>query len=145
MYAADVIDREPPRWEQSVREVALVALQAAVLTRRIFLPAARSSDLSPAQWQLLLALALTDTARYSHHAPSLESLAVQLSLDREEAHELLFGLISSELVVPVERLEEDDVPQFRLSDRGWALARAYVERAGRFLPGWPPPRTPVSG
>ena len=37
------------------REVALVALQAAVLSRRIFLPAAEPSDLGPEQWQVLIA------------------------------------------------------------------------------------------
>lgn len=132
---------EPPRWDQSLREVGLVALQAAVLTRRIFLPVAGRDDLAPEQWQLLLALALTDTAACSQPAASLESLAIQLSLDRENAHELLFALTSNDLVV-AEEADEDDTPRFRLSQQGWVAARAYTERAGRFLPGWPPERRP---
>jgi hypothetical protein len=136
-----VVDSDPPRWDQSFREVGLVALQAAVLTRRIFLPAAGRDDLAPEQWQILLALALTDTAPYEQPAASVESLAVQLSLDREHAHELLFELLSDSLVVAVEEDEEHSA-RFRLSKRGWAAARAYTERAGQFLPGWPPERGP---
>jgi DNA-binding MarR family transcriptional regulator len=129
----------PPRWDRSLREVGLVALQAAVLTRRIFLPATRRDDLTPEQWQLLLALALTDTASYEVSSPSLESLAVQLSLDQEYARELLYALRSAALVV-TEIEPDDDTVRFRLSERGWAAARSYTQRAGRFLPGWPPPR-----
>jgi hypothetical protein len=136
-----VVYSEPPRWDQSLREVGLVALQAAVLTRRIFLPATGRDDLAPEKWQMLLALALTDTAPYEHPTASVESLAVQLSLDRDYAHELLFGLASDDLVVAAEE-DEDDPPRFRLSQRGWEAARAYTERAGRFLPGWPPERRP---
>ena len=33
---------------------------------------------------------------------------------------------------------EDDPVEFHLSARGWAAAREAIERAGRFLPGWPP-------
>ena len=134
-----MLDFEPPRWDRSLREVGLVALQASVLTRRIFLPAAGRDDLAPEQWQLLLALALTDTAPYEISAPSLESLAVQLSLDREYAHELLYALMSADLVVAANELD-DDTARFRLSEGGWAAARTYTERAGRFLPGWPPER-----
>jgi hypothetical protein len=32
-----------------------------------------------------------------------------------------------------------DPPRLRLSPSGWEAASAYTERAGRFLPGWPPP------
>ena len=139
-------DSQPPHWDQSFREVGLVALQAAVLTRRIFLPKAGRERLTPEQWQLLLALALIDTApsRYEHPTASVESLAIQLSLDREYTSDLLWELMSDGLVVAD---DEDPADPFRLrlSSRGWEAARAYIERAGRFLPGWPPqrwPRTP---
>jgi hypothetical protein len=125
-----------------LREVGLVALQAAVLTRRIFLPAHERGDLAPEQWQMLLALALTDTAPGGYPAASIESLAVQLSLDREDAHELLFALLSDGLVVAVEE-DDEDLARLQLSRRGWDAARAYTERAGRFLPGWPPNRRPA--
>lgn len=136
-----MVDSEPPRWDQSLREVGLIALQAAVLTRRIFLPAGGRHDLAPEQWQLLLALALTDTAPYAYPAASVESLAIQLSLHREHAHELLFALVLDDLVVAADE-DADDPAGFRLSERGWEAARAYTERAGRFLPGWPPERRP---
>ena len=136
-----MVQAEPPRWDQSFREVGLVALQAAVLTRRIFLPEAGPERLAPEQWQLLLALALTDTAPSSYEQPtaSVESLAVQLSLDRGYAHELLFALMSDGLVVAGDEAAEDPL-RLRLSSRGWDAAQAYIERAGRFLPGWPPER-----
>jgi hypothetical protein len=136
-----VIEPDPPRWDQSFREVGLVALQAAVLTRRIFLPPARRGDLAPEQWQMLLALSLADTAVYEHPAASVESLAAQLSLSREDAHLLLFDLLKNELVVAAE--DEQESVAIRLSQHGWDAARAYVERAGRFLPGWPPERRPL--
>ena len=112
-----MVDFEPPRWDRSLREVGLVALQASVLTRRIFLPAAGRDDRAPEQWQLLLALALTDTAPYEVSAPSLESLAVQLSLDREYAHELLYALMSADLVVAANELD-DDTSRFRRATDG---------------------------
>jgi hypothetical protein len=121
--------------------VGLVALQAAVLTRRIFLPAVGRHELAPEQWQLLLALALIETAPYEHPTASVESLAIQLTLDREYAHELLFALLSDGLVVAHEE-DEEDPPRFGLSSRGWEAARAYIERARQFLPGWPPASWP---
>jgi hypothetical protein len=126
-----------PQWEPSRREVGLVALQAAVLTRRIFLPAVGRGELTPEQWQIVIALALIDSAPTPYEDPSasLESLTVTLSLDRDHAHELLFGLMTAELV---EADTEDDETRFRLSARGWEAAGAYVDRAGMFLPGWPP-------
>ena len=138
-----MIGSQPPQWDQSFREVGLVALQAAVLTRRIFLPEAGPDRLSPEQWQLLLALALIDTAPSpdAHPTASVESLAIQLSLDREYAHELLFAMMSDGLVVADDEDAEDPL-RLRLSSRGWDAARAYIERAGRFLPGWPPERWP---
>jgi hypothetical protein len=138
-----VVDSQPPQWDQSFREVGLVTLQAAVLTRRIFLPAAGPDRLAPEQWQLLLALALIDTAPSPYEQPtaSVESLAIQLSLDREYAHELLFALMSDGLVVADDQDAEDPF-RLRLSRRGWDAARAYIERAGQFLPGWPPERWP---
>jgi hypothetical protein len=135
-----VVDPEPaqpgdagPHWDQSRREVGLVVLQAAVLTRRIFLPAAGSHDLAPEQWQLLIALALIDSAPYAHPTASAESLANQLTLDRDETHALLFSLLSDGLVVAEEEAEEAPA-RFRLSNRGWEAASSYIERAGRFLP-----------
>jgi DNA-binding MarR family transcriptional regulator len=128
---------EPPSWDPSLREVGLVALQAAVLTRRIFLPAVRPEDFTPEQWQMLLALALTDTAPDEYPAATAESLTAQLSLDRDLVHEVLFELARAGLLVAVEE-DDADAPLFRLSQRGWEAARAYTERAGRFLPGWPP-------
>jgi len=143
-----VDDDDPPRWSRPRREVALVALQAAVLTRRIFLPAAGRRDLAPEQWQLLLALALIESAEYEDPATSVESLAHQLTLDREHAHELLFALVTDGLVLVEDEEDEEDeeLPQFWLSDEGWDAADAYIERARRFLPGWPPkPRSHTPG
>ena len=134
-----MVDSEPPPWDQSRREVGLVALQAAVLTRRIFLPAVGRHELAPEQWQILLALALIDSAPYEHATASVESLANQLTLDREYAHELVFALMSDGLVLGEEEQDEDP-PRLRLSARGWEAVGAYLERARRFLPGWPPKR-----
>jgi hypothetical protein len=49
-------------WDPAFREVGLVALQAAVLTRRIFMPRTRPGEWLPEQRQMLMALALIDSA-----------------------------------------------------------------------------------
>jgi hypothetical protein len=123
-----------PQWDQSFREVSLVALQAAALTRRIFLPEAGPDRPVPEQWQLVIALALIDTASppYEHPAASVESLAIQPSLDREYAHELLFALMSDGLVVADDEDAEDPL-RLRLSSRGLGRrARGY--RTGQPVP-----------
>lgn len=128
------------------REVALVALQAAVLTRRIFLPAARASDLGPEQWQILIAVALhEDTADAEPPSATAVSLATLLTLDREHVDALLFALHASGHLAAVrdeQGAEEDEPPRFELTARGHAAVAGYVRRAGRFLPGWPPAGSP---
>lgn len=130
-------DADPPIWDQPFREIGLVALQAAVLARRIFTPPARHGDLVPEQRQMLMALALIDSAPYMHPTASVDGLAMQLTLDSEHVRELLFDLLTAGYIQVADD-EEDDPDQFRLSVRGWAAAGEAIERAGRFLPGWPP-------
>jgi hypothetical protein len=125
------------------REVALVALQAAVLTRRIFLPAAEASDLGPEQWQILIAVALNEsTADAEPPSAAAEGLAAQLTLDREHVHALLFALYTSGHLTAVPDDEpggqETELPRFELTARGHAAVADYLQRAARFLPGWPP-------
>jgi hypothetical protein len=133
--------------ERRQREVGLVALQAAVLTRRIFLPATRRGDLGPEHWQVLLAIALAGGAAAGEPpSGSAESLAALLSLDRDHVHALLFSLHSGGYLAAVEDDEEDDeddtveMPRFELSASGRAAVESYIERAARFVPGWPPAR-----
>jgi hypothetical protein len=64
-----------------------------------------------------------------------------LTLDHEYAHELLFGLMTISLVAAVDE-DDEAAPRFRLTTRGWEAAGAYIDRAGQFLPGWPPKRSP---
>ena len=119
------------------RETGLVALQAAVLTRRIFLPATRRSDLGPEQWQILMAIALAEGAADG----SAESLATQLSLDRDHVHALLFTLHGRGYLAAIDdeqAEQEGEVPRFTLSAKGRTAIDGYLERAARFLPGWPP-------
>jgi hypothetical protein len=130
-------DAEPPTWEPSFREIGLVALQAAVLARRIFTPPVRRGDLGPEQRQMLMALALIDSAPYEHPSATVDGLAVQLTLDGEHVRELLFDLLTTGYVRVADD-EEDDRVEFRLSARGWVAAGEATDRAGRFLPGWPP-------
>ncbi len=125
-------------WDPAFREIGLVALQAAVLARRIFTPPVRRGDLVPEQRQMLMALALIDSAPYEHPTVSVEGLAVQLTLDRDDAAELLFDLMTAGYVELAGEEQEADSVEFRLSARGWTAAHDGVERAGRFLPGWPP-------
>jgi DNA-binding MarR family transcriptional regulator len=127
------------------RETGLVALQAAVLTRRIFLPATRRSDLAPEQWQILMAIALAEGTSDSEIASgSAESLASQLSLDRDHLNASLFLLHSRGYLAVVDdenpEEEEPEMPRFTLSAKGRAAVDRYLERAARFLPGWPPAR-----
>jgi DNA-binding MarR family transcriptional regulator len=125
------------------RETGLVALQAAVLTRRIFLPAAGRGDLGPEQWQILMAIALAeDAADGEVPSGSAESLAAQLSLDRDRLDASLFALHRAGYITAVEEEqdpdEEPELPRFALSGEGRAAVERYLERAARFLPGWPP-------
>jgi hypothetical protein len=87
-------DREP--WAPELREVGLVALQASVLSRRIFATRGRRRDtLDPARTEIVMALALTETAPRELTRTSVESLASQLSLHREAVRELVFDLLRS--------------------------------------------------
>lgn len=130
-----------PAWSQDLREAGLVVLQAAVLSRRVFLPATRPEDLSPEQWQILLAVALVESSEHGRPATSLGSLARLLTLSPEDARDGLAALIDSGHVsastdVPVE--DRGGRLRWTPTARGWAAAQGYLERAGRFLPGWPP-------
>ncbi len=125
-----------------LREVGLVALQAAVLARRIYLPATRPGELTPEQWQVLLAVTLIESSGHGRPAASLGSVARLLTLSPEEARDILAVLIDTGHVTAAEDLLEEDRAGQRLrwtaTSRGWSAARSYLERAGRFLPGWPP-------
>ena len=125
-----------------LREVGLIALQAAVLARRIYLPATRPGELSPEQWQVLLAVTLTESPEQGRPAASLGSIARLLTLTAEQARDCLAALIDAGHVTtahdgpPEERTGER--LRWTATPRGRAAARGYLERAGRFLPGWPP-------
>ena len=125
-----------------LREVGLIALQAAVLARRIYLPATRPGELSPEQWQVLLAVALTESPEQGRPAASLGSIARLLTLSAEQARDCLAALIDAGHVTTAHdgRLEERTGERLRwtVTPRGRAAVVGYLERAGRFLPGWPP-------
>ena len=125
-----------------LREIGLVALQAAVLARRIYLPATRPGELTPEQWQVLLAVTLIESSARQPPAASLGSIARLLTFSAEEARDCLAALIDSGHVTA-----QRDAPaggragerlRWTATPRGWSAARGYLERAGRFLPGWPP-------
>jgi hypothetical protein len=128
------------QWAPDVRQTGLVALQAAVLARRIFGTRGRRRDaLDPARTEIVMAIALIDTAPgHERSRTTAESLAVQLSLHREAVRELAFDLVRTGHVRPVHDEPDEDPAGFTLTPSGWAAARDAVERAGRFLPGWPP-------
>jgi hypothetical protein len=138
----DVAGREQPFEEESVRrELALIALEAAVLSRRIFPEQEGRGRVSPAARQVMLAIALVG------HEDGLMrwQLSHALALDRERvlaalAELLAYGLV--ELAEPWDLIEEeegvqDDEP-YSLTDAGVAEARKLAATARRFLPGWPP-------
>ena len=124
-----------------LREVGLVALQAAVLARRIFMPATRPGELSPEQWQVLLAVVLTESPEQGRPAASLGSIARLLTLSAELARDCLAALIDAGHVTAAHDVPPEDRTGERLrwtaTPRGRDAARGYLERAGRFLPGWP--------
>jgi hypothetical protein len=129
------------RLSPELREVGLVALQAAVLTRRIYLQASRPGELTPEQWQVLLAVALIEDSARTRPAASLGSIARLLTLSAEEARDCLAALIDSGHVTAAREVSaEDRGERLRWTPtlRGRAAAKDYLERAGRFLPGWPP-------
>ena len=132
----------PPPWSQELREAGLVALQAAVLTRRIFLPAIRPAELSPEQWQMLLAVALVDESDHGRPAATLGSLARLLTLTPEAARDTLAALIDSGHVTAAADLASGDASggrrRWMTTASGREAATVYMERARRFLPGWPP-------
>jgi hypothetical protein len=116
------------------REVALVALEAAALSRRIFPPARR---LTIHGQQALLALALVD------HEEGLSAglLGNVLALDHEEALEALSELLAlglAQSVEPLELVEIEEEASYGLTASGAAAAREVATAARRHLPGWPP-------
>ncbi len=135
------LDSAPP-WSQELREAGLVALQAAVLTRRIFLPSTRPGELEPEQWQMLLAVSLVDESDSGRPAASLGSLARLLTLTPEDARDTLAALIDSGHVTAAADVPLEDASggrhRWTATSTGRAAATGYLERARRFLPGWPP-------
>ena len=132
----------PPPWTQELREAGLVVLQGAVLTRRIFLPATRPGELSPEEWQMLLAIALVDESEHGRPAATLGSLARLLTLTPEAARDTLAALIDSGHVTAAADMTPEEAPggrhRWTATPAGRAAATGYLERARRFLPGWPP-------
>jgi hypothetical protein len=121
-----VDDAQPPNWDQAFREVGLVALQAAVLARRIFTPPARRGELVPEERQMLMALTLIDTAPYEHPTASADGLATQLTLDSEHVRELLFDLVTAGYLRVADEADDDPV-EFRLSTL-WAMSFSRRDR-----------------
>jgi predicted HTH transcriptional regulator len=126
--------------ESVEREVALVALEAAALCRRIFPPPQGSRELTVEARQALLAFALVD--RY----PGLtaRALAPILALDREEAREVLaelmeLGMLQAEPWVGYNDALATGDASYALTGRGRVVATEVALAAKRFLPGWPPP------
>ncbi len=93
---------------------------------------------------MLLAVALSESSSRERPAATLGSLARLLTLSAEEARDCLATLIDSGHVTAAQDpdIPPDDRagqrPRWTPTARGWAAARDYLERAGRFLPGWPP-------
>src|SRR5439155_16360677 len=111
------------------REVALVALEAAALSRRIFPPSPR---LTVQGRQALLALALVDPVT----GLSADLLGSVLALDHEEALEALAELVALGLARAVEPFEPEDVDDeasFGLTAAGAAAAREVATAARRYL------------
>jgi hypothetical protein len=125
------------------REVALVALEAADLTRRIFPPPLTRRQVSAEAREAILALALVDPGQ----GLTARQLAPVLALDREEASEVLAELVALGLAAradePWSADEEDlytgDAP-YALTQRGRSAASETAAVAKKFLPGWPPRR-----
>jgi hypothetical protein len=154
----DAIGREQPFEEDSVpRELALVALEAAALARRIFPAQEGRGRLSPGARQVILALALVDQGVGLMRS----QLSHALALDREQALEALaellaFGMVELAEPWPIEEEEsvEEDEP-YSLTAAGVAEARKLAVTARRSLPAGrrasrarpsprraPPPRRP---
>jgi hypothetical protein len=137
----DVVGREQPFEEESAqRELALVALEAVALSRRIFPEQEGRGRVSAAARQVMLALALVD----QEFGLMRSQLSHVLALDREQALEALAELLAFGLVEQAEPwdLEDeegvDEDEPYSLTDAGVAEARKLAATARRFLPGWPP-------
>ena len=138
----DALRREQPFEEESAqRELALVALEAVALSRRIFPEQEGRGRVSPAGRQVMLALALVD----QEHGLMRWQLSQVLALDREQVLEALaellaFGLV--ELAEPWDLVEEEEGAQddepYSLTSAGAVEARKLAATARQFLPGWPP-------
>jgi hypothetical protein len=131
----------PPFAEESVhRELALVALEAAALTRRIFPVPLDRRALSAESRQAVLAIALA----HSDAGLSARELSGVLALDMEAAREAIAELIALGMVVrswlAVEADEDDDSGDvaYTLTERGRTSAAGVALAARSYLPGWPP-------
>jgi hypothetical protein len=126
------------------REIALVALEAAALARRIFPLRGGPDRLSAEARQVLLALALTGSTSQQEDVLTPRALVSLLALDRERALDALAELVSAGLAehVDLDVLEHEDLSPLdvgcRPTEAGVQTALDLARYARRFLPGWPP-------
>jgi hypothetical protein len=138
----DTLDHGKPfDGDSAERELALVALEAAALSRRIFPEQEGRRRISRAARQVVLALALVD----QDFGLAPWQIAHALAIDREQAREavaelLAFGLAEhTEPWAPEDDDDEtDEDHSYSLTSGGAAEARKLVATARQFLPGWPP-------
>jgi hypothetical protein len=137
----DLPREEPFEDDSAERELALVALEAAALSRRIFPEEHGRRRISRAGRQVVLALALVD----QQHGLTRWQLAHALAIDREQAQEALAELLAFDLIEHTEPWEledededEDEDEAYGLTAAGALLARNIAATARQFLPGWPP-------
>jgi hypothetical protein len=143
-FEGDATGGGPPFPEDAVeRELALVALEAAALARRIFPPPLTRRQPSAEARQAMLALALVDP----DEGLTARLLASILALDMEEAREVLAELVALGMAASAglwpsdeeEDLYSGDAP-YALTERGRSAASEAAGVAKKFLPGWPPRR-----
>jgi hypothetical protein len=143
-FEGDATGGGPPFPEDAVeRELALVALEAAALARRIFPPPLTRRDLSAEARQATLALALVDPDQ----GLTARTLAPVLALDMDEAREVLAELVALGMAASAEPWPSDDDEDvysgdapYALTEKGRSAASEAAAAAKKFLPGWPPRR-----
>jgi hypothetical protein len=124
---------------EPAREVALVLLEATALPRRLAGSREWPTRLQPAEWQVLLAIALGSAQVAPEAAQTPRGIASSLALDAEEVYDAL-ELLRHEGLASVE-FRDPEAPsaeqEWSLTGKGATAAAQIVGFAGRVI-GWPP-------
>lgn len=116
------------------RPIALAALGAVVLARRVLDPGALG-ETEPTALQVLAALGVPDEEDAAADRASPRGLAARLALSERVVRSVLDELVEGDLA---RRTDDPEAAGFELTPAGRDAVRAWLERIAPAFAGWPP-------